>query len=274
MQRGLTVTLGTAGATHVRFLFGLPFALILMGLSALVFTIEPMQLDSQYLLWLLIGAVSQILATAAMLWAMRERSFVVTTAVIKTEPVQVAVFASIVLREYLGPVAILAILIATAGVLVMSWPGGRLKQISWQPVFIGVIAGGLFAVSAVGFRGAILSLGDEPFYIRATTTLACGLIIQSALLSAWLCWRQPGVIGEIFGAWRPSLFAGLMGALGSQLWFLAIALQSVAMVRTLALVEILMAQIVSRKIFSQCTTKADAFGVSLIVIGVLVLLNA
>ena len=27
MQRELTATLGTAGATHVRFLFGFPFAL-------------------------------------------------------------------------------------------------------------------------------------------------------------------------------------------------------------------------------------------------------
>ncbi|MGA2943999.1 MAG: EamA/RhaT family transporter, partial [Xanthobacteraceae bacterium] len=28
MQRELTVTLGTVGATHVRFLFGFPFALL------------------------------------------------------------------------------------------------------------------------------------------------------------------------------------------------------------------------------------------------------
>ena len=30
MQRELTATLGTVGATHVRFLFGFPFALIFL----------------------------------------------------------------------------------------------------------------------------------------------------------------------------------------------------------------------------------------------------
>ena len=29
-QRGLTTTLGTVGATHVRFLFGFPFALVFL----------------------------------------------------------------------------------------------------------------------------------------------------------------------------------------------------------------------------------------------------
>ncbi|MGB7301137.1 MAG: EamA family transporter, partial [Burkholderiaceae bacterium] len=165
MQRGLTGTLGTAGATHVRFLFGLPFALVFLSITGLVFAIEPLQFSNEYLLWLFMGAITQILATAAMLRAMRERSFVVTTAVIKTEPIQAAVFASIALSEYLGPLAYLAILVATAGVLVMSWPNARTGPVGWQPVLIGVAGGGLFALSAVGFRGAILSLGDNPFYI-------------------------------------------------------------------------------------------------------------
>ena len=32
MQKELTATLGTVGATHVRFLFGLPFALLFLPL--------------------------------------------------------------------------------------------------------------------------------------------------------------------------------------------------------------------------------------------------
>src|SRR5947209_9998236 len=31
MQRGLTASLGTVGATHVRFLFGFPFSLVFLG---------------------------------------------------------------------------------------------------------------------------------------------------------------------------------------------------------------------------------------------------
>ena len=60
----------------------------------------------------------------------------------------------------------------------------------------------------------------------------------------------------IFKAWRPSLFAGFMGALASQFWFLAFALATAASVRTLALVEVLFAQAISRFVFGQPTSRA------------------
>ena len=60
----------------------------------------------------------------------------------------------------------------------------------------------------------------------------------------------------IMRAWKPSLFAGFMGALASQFWFLAFALATAASVRTLALVEVLFAQLVARFAFGQRTTRA------------------
>jgi hypothetical protein len=50
----------------------------------------------------------------------------------------------------------------------------------------------------------------------------------------------------IIRAWRPSLVAGLVGAFASQMWFLAFALETAAKVRTLGLIEILFARVVSR----------------------------
>jgi len=274
MQRGLTERLGTTGAAHVRFLYGLPFALIFLAIMLAFIEVGPLKFDMRFFGWLMVGALTQIFATAWMLSAMRDRSFVVTTALIKTEPIQVAVFAAVFLGELLGWLAIVAIVIATVGVLVMSWPRGeKASQLGVRSIGVGIAAGGGFALSAVGFRGAVLALGDAPFYARATIVLALGLIIQSLVLSAWLRLREPGRLSEIFAAWRPSMFAGFMGALGSQLWFLAFSIQSVAMVRTLALVEVLFAQVISRKVFSQDASKAEILGIALIVIGVIVLLN-
>ena len=36
LQKNLTATLGTVGATHVRFLYGLPFAVVFLAVIALV----------------------------------------------------------------------------------------------------------------------------------------------------------------------------------------------------------------------------------------------
>jgi uncharacterized membrane protein len=81
------------------------------------------------------------------------------------------------------------------------------------------------------------------------------------------------VLAAIIAAWRPSLFAGFMGALASQFWFLAFALATAASVRTLALVEVLFAQAIAHFAFRQPITTREGVGVVLIVIGVLLLVQ-
>ena len=78
----------------------------------------------------------------------------------------------------------------------------------------------------------------------------------------------------IFRLWRPSLLAGFTGAFASQMWFLAFALETAAKVRTLALIEIPMAQLLSRNLFKQTLASREAVGIALIVGGVILLLNA
>src|SRR6202049_4922369 len=123
-QRQLTATLGTVGATHVRFLFGFPFALLFLS-GVLVAVAAPLpRPGATYWPWVVDGALAQVAATALMLAAMNERSFVVSIAYIKTEPVQVALFGLVLLGDAVTPWLALAILVATAGVVVMSLKPG------------------------------------------------------------------------------------------------------------------------------------------------------
>jgi len=276
-QRELTGKLGTVGATHVRFLFGCPFALaFLLAMLAAGGTLPQPTLN--FWPWLLDGALAQIAATALMLAAMGERSFVVTIAYIKTEPVQVALFGLIFLGDAVSPLMAAAIVIATAGVIVMSPKGGMSLRGGasggWRPTVLGLSAGACFALSAIGFRGAILSLHDPSYAMAATFTVTAGLAVQSALLTLYLGLRDRAVLTAIVVAWRPSLFAGFMGALASQFWFLAFALATAASVRTLALVEVLFAQAISHFVFRQPVSAREGAGIAVIVIGVVLLVWA
>jgi drug/metabolite transporter (DMT)-like permease len=273
-QKELTQTLGTVGATHVRFLFGLPFGLLFLIL-VLIGTGAPFpELNPVMLRWTVVAALAQIGATALLLAAMRERSFVVTTAYAKTEPVQVALFGLIFLGDHVTPGLALAVLIATAGVLVVSWPRNTADEaFTWGPAALGIASGGMFAIAAIGFRGGIRALETPSFVMAATVTLVLGLLIQTVVLTAYLAILDRKVLGEIFRAWRPSLFAGFIGAFASQMWYLAFALETAAKVRTLALVEILFAQGLSRNLFKQKLASREAFGIGLIVLGVVILLN-
>lgn len=272
MQRQLTGPLGTWGATNIRFLFGLPFALAFFA------TIVAATGDSigwpvaAFWPWLLLGALSQIAATALMLAAMNERSFVVTTAYLKTEAIQTAIFGFVFLGDHLTPLKVAAILIATAGVVVTALrPGGAKGFGDPKPTLYGLVAAAAFALSAVGFRGAILTVPDVSFVTAASYTLAFALAVQALVLSIYLLARAPEVLAAILRLWRPSLTAGFMGAAASQFWFLAFALTAAANVRTLALIEVVFAQVVARVSFRQPLTRRELIGTVLIVAGVALL---
>jgi drug/metabolite transporter (DMT)-like permease len=271
-QRELTAKLGTVGATHVRFLFGFPFALIFLA-AVLLGLGQPLPHPSPiYWVWVVAGALTQIAATALMLAAMNDRSFVVVYAYIKTEPVQVALFGLVFLGDVVTPLMAAAIMIATTGVVIMALKPGTKADV--KSTLLGLAAGAMFAASAIGYRGAILTLELPSYVMAATFTVAVGLLLQAGLLSLYLRLRSPQVLSSILRSWRPSLFAGFMGALASQFWFLAFAVATAASVRTLALVEVLFAQAISRFAFKQATTAREAVGIVLIVAGVVLLLWA
>lgn len=268
-QRSLIDAIGVVGATQVRFLYGFPFSLLfLLGVCLAVGDMPPAP-DLRFLAFAAWGSLTQIAATALMLAAMRERSFAVTTAYIKTEPVQVAVFGALLLGDALGPGKFASVLFATAGVILVSWkPGQKLAAAGLRPTLLGLAAGASFAFSAIGFRAAILSLPEGGFVMRATTTLAWGLAISTVVLVAYMLVADRAALLASLRSWRKSLFAGFLGAAASQFWFIGFALTSAANVRTLALVEVPLAQLASRRVFSEGTSVREALGMAMIVAGV------
>lgn len=271
MQRELTTSLGAVGATHVRFLFGFPFALLFLAAAALV-THSPLPHPQPvFWLWIVSGALTQIGGTALMLMTMTERSFVVTVAYLKTEPLFVAVLGLVFLHDPLTPGMIAAILIATAGVVLISVRRGTQLTGGMRPALFGLASGGMFAISAIGYRGGILALHLPGYLMPATFALAVGLVVQASVLTAYLALANPGVLRSIVRLWRPSLFARFMGSAASEFWFLAFALATAASVRTLGLIDVLFAQMVSHIVFRQKTTLREATGIVLLVAGAILL---
>jgi drug/metabolite transporter (DMT)-like permease len=269
MQRELTASLGTVGATHVRFLFGFPFSIVFF-VVVIVATGESVAWPpATFWLWLVVGTMTQIVATGLMLAAMNERSFVVTTAYIKTEPIQAALFGFVFLADHLSVWKVLAIVVATAGVVITAIrPGGEKSFGDLRPTILGLAAAAGFALSAVGYRGAILNVSEVSFVTAASFTLVLGLMLQTLVLTSYLLVRDRKTLHALFRLWKPSMLAGFMGAAASQFWFLAFAITSVANVRTLALIEVLFAQAIAYYSLKQRISAREALGIALIVVGV------
>jgi drug/metabolite transporter (DMT)-like permease len=275
-QANLTGKIGTLGATQVRFIFGLPFAVLFLLAALAIGGATVPAVGATALGWCALGALCQIVATALMLVVMRVRSFGVAYAYIKTEPVIVAVLGAVILRDIPGPAAWLAIGVVTAGVLIASIKPGEAALLlsEGRLVTAGVLGGGLFGMSAIAFRAAIEAVTEGDFVLRSLTMLVVSLAIQSAVLGLWLALRDREAFMGSLREWRASLGAGFLGAAASSGWFIAFSLTLAANVRTLALIEMPLAALVSHRISGKGLALREWLGMGVVMAGLALLLAA
>lgn len=273
-QRSLVAQAGTLGATLARFLYGLPFAaawvLLLHAWPATASALPAF--TAAWFGWLLLGAIGQLAATAFLLAAMAQRSFVVGVAFSKTDALQVALFATLFLAELPGWTTLLAMALATAGVVLLSLPArGTRGALEWNAGAAGwgLASGAGFALSAVGYRGAALAIPEASPWMAGAWGVLCAQAVQTLLLGGWLAWRSRDALRAIGTAWRVSTAAGLAGALASIGWFTAFALTTAANVRTVGMAEVVFSYLVSRRLLRERISLLESAGLALVVAGLL-----
>jgi drug/metabolite transporter (DMT)-like permease len=276
LQKQLKGRLSTNGASFVRFAYGLPLAAVYLG-ACLYFTAKPLPAGhAEFYAWVAVGGVAQILATNLLILALSMRNFVVATAYSKTEALQAAAFGMLILAEPVSAAGVAAIVIGTVGVLLISLKGSenaaRSFLLGWteKSALIGIGSGGLFAVSAIGFRAASLSLGEDFLPLAAATTLVHAILLQIVLMLVYLLWREPGEIRRVIAAWRPGLVVGMASAAGSAGWFTAMALQVAAYVRMLGMTEMVFTFLMSYLVFREKPTRSEILGVMVLLAGILI----
>ena len=276
LQSNLTAKIGTLGATQVRFIYGLPFAVLFLIAALLIERTELPQITRNALGWSLLGAVCQIGGTALMLMVMGQRAFGVAYAYIKTEPVIVALLGVMLLGDHLPLLAWLAVVLVTTGVVIASVKPGEFGQLLGESRMIlsGVAAGGLFGLSAIAFRGATGDLAQGDFVIRSLTVLVIAMSMQCLLLGLWLALRDREAFTGSLREWRGSLGAGFSGAVSSAFWFAAFALTAAANVRTLGLIELPMVALFSGRLTGKSVARHELLGLGIVMGGVALLLAA
>lgn len=278
LQKHLTARLTVTGATFARFVFGLPFAVVyLWAASGLTGQAVPAP-NGWFLVYGAIGGLAQILATFCLLSAFQFRNFAVGTTYSKTETVQTALIAAIVLGEGLSLGAVIGIVVSLAGVVVISAAkshlGLRTILLGWteKAALYGLASGGLFGVSGVCYRAASLALPDGDFLIRAATTLACVLAFQTVAMGLYLVLRDREQLLRVLRNARGAVWIGLIGMIGSAGWFTAMTLQHAAYVRALGQVELVFTFAASTLFFRERSSPLEIAGIALVVAGILFLL--
>jgi drug/metabolite transporter (DMT)-like permease len=251
LQRGLMPSTGPWGATLVRFLFGLPFSIVFV---AVAFALTPgarPNFTAGFWAASMTGALAQVLATAAVLVAMRRAGFAVGTAMQQSSLPLAAVVGLVWYHDQLSALAWLGVAIATAGLLVLTWPRHASGP---QPIsggFFGLLSGLCFGFSLNAFRHAGLSLEPRHPIVAALTSVAVVQAVQTVGLTIFLVLKDRNALRAVAAGWRESLGAGLCGACASAGWFVALALSPAAPVRALGVIEAPIAAIAGRRFFAE-----------------------
>jgi drug/metabolite transporter (DMT)-like permease len=225
-----------------------------------------------------VGGFGQILGTNLLIMAFGYRNFAVGTAFSKTEAIQSAMLAVVLLGEFLSPLSWVGIAVGVGGVLYLSLVGrgttpAELIQGVFQPAALcGIGAGFCFSITAVFIKAANQTMGGDDLVHQALVILVVTNTLQTLMQGAWLARTEPGSLRAVFTTWRSSAQVGALSAMGSACWFSAFALAPVALVRAVGQVEILFTLAFSRFYLREGAKRSDVLGSLVVVLGVLLVL--
>ncbi len=252
LQRGLIGDAGPWGATLVRFLFGLPFSIAFTLLAAAVLhgRLHP-QTPPAYWIDALAGAVTQVVATSALLVAMRRAGFAVGTTLQQSSLPLAAILGLFIFHDTLSPLGWGGVAVTTVGLAILTWPKKAGEGQLASGALFGLISGLCFGFSLNAYRHAARLLEPHHPLFAAVATVTLTQAAQSAALVAYLAWRHPWALRAVATGWRQSLGAGFCGAAASALWLLALALAPAASVRAVAVIETPIAVGAGRRMFKE-----------------------
>ena len=275
-QKKLQNDLSDIGATNVRFLFGLPFAIIYFLFLHNSYEVTLTSIPNKFILFALIGGVSQIIATFLLLKIFNYKNFAVGTTYSKTEPIQALFFSILILGETISYMGVIGIIIGIFGVIFISYKSNKLsydnKPDSKTSIYLGLLSGALFGIAAVMFRGASLSLNLDNLLYSSGLTLLVALFIQTTLLGIYLIITDKNQILLSFDNLKDCTIVGFFGALASMCWFYAMSIQNVAYVRALGQIELVFTILMTLIYFKEKISFREIIGICFILIGIIVII--
>ncbi|MGI9391038.1 MAG: EamA/RhaT family transporter [Boseongicola sp.] len=254
-----TGTLSPAAATWARFLWSAPIVAAFMSAYLAATPASLPTFQSNYWLYAMIGGAAQILATICTISLFGRRAFAVGITFKKTEVMLTALAGLAILGDRLDPLGAVFITLGFIGVLLLSHApeGGSIFN---RGAALGLLSGGFFALSAIGYRGAVLAIQSDNTFLAAGLTLAIVTAAQTIALGAWLWLREPGQIGETLASWRRSTLVGLFSLIGSWCWFAAFALQNAAYVFAVGQIELIFSLAVGVLLFRERPVMREFLG--------------
>ena len=274
VQQRVRADLSVNAAGLVRYLYGLPVGLVLFGAYLTWRSAELPAIHAPFLAYCAAAGFAQIIGTNLLLMAFGYRNYVAGTAFAKTEAMQGALLAFLLLGELLSWLTIFGIAVGVVGVMIVAAGGQRLRlpDIIQPAALCGLGAGLGFTMTSIFVKSASLELETSDKLLAALLALVAVHTWQTLMQGSYVLWREREQLPRVIATWRTSGQVGLLAALGSACWFTGFATAPVALVRAVGQVEVILTLGFSRFYLKEARKPGEALGLILVGLGVVLAL--
>ena len=274
VQQRVRADLSVNAAGLVRYLYGLPVGLVLLGAYLTWRSAELPAIHAPFLAYCAAAGFAQIIGTNLLLMAFGYRNYVAGTAFAKTEAMQGALLAFLLLGELLSWLTIFGIGAGVVGVMIVAAGGQRLRlpDIIQPAALCGLGAGLGFTMTSIFVKSASLELATTDKLLAALLALVAVQTWQTLMQGSYVLWREREQLPRVIATWRTSGQVGLLAALGSACWFTGFATAPVALVRAVGQVEVILTLGFSRFYLKEARKPGEALGLILVGLGVVLAL--
>lgn len=272
-QKQLSEVVSPLTATLVRYLFGLPFALLYLSFLAAQRDWVFPELNFVFLFSGFTAGVLQIVATILLIRLFGMRNFAVGTTFVRSEILLTALIGLAFFTEQIDLQGWIAMFASVAGLVLISIARQDGVSSIWNlSAAFGLAAGLAFALTSLFLRQASLSLGEGDATFTAAITLVYMVSLQTIICLILVAYRQPQEFVLVGARLNAALFVGVTSVLGSAGWFTAMTLQSASYVKVVGQVEFLITLLLSIFYFKEKPTPTELLGMGLVILGAVVLL--
>jgi len=260
--------LSPLGATYSRFIFAAPLIVLFSLIFFATTDISIPYLKGQFLLYAVGGGLAQILATVCVILVFKSRNFAVGITLKKTEVILTAFVGLILIGEGVSPISMSLICLGGLGVFFLSKKVAFVDRSNQsflnKSAMYGLLSGLLFAISAVCYRSATLSVVSDLVYLRSGFTLLIVILSQSFIMTIWLALFEPGQIKLVWLERRKGFWVGVTSLSGSFFWFTAFTLQNAAYVKAVGQIELILSLLITTLFFKEQVLRREILGMLLI----------
>ena len=262
LQSKLSGAVNTSGVTLSRFILAPPIALVYLLILYSSSASQVPEFSGSFIAVILCASLLQIAATSLMVILFKQKNFAIGAGLAKSEALVAGVVGMLFFGSYLTPLGWAGIVVGAIAVFVLS-SGNRLHGISVKTMVIGLACGTCFALTSLLVREASHMLNVQ-HTVAAAWVLLWVLCVQTISLSGYIALTKPFVFRQLTNAKKQVLAISTVSCLGSICWFTAMALQHVALVKTLGQLEVLLTLILSHYWLKNAVTKREIAGLLLI----------